>query len=102
MIDRLLFLLQRAPQLHQGDVLQLANALARDAEFLADFLQGLGLAAIEPEAGKNDLLLAFVEDGEQVADFVAQILVAQALKRRKRFEVADAKSTAPSRSVVVA
>ena len=49
-VDRALFLAQRAAQLRQRDVLQLANPLARHAKLLADFLERLRLATIEPEA----------------------------------------------------
>ena len=51
MLDRLLLLLESATELHQSDVLELADALARDAELLADLLEGLGLATIEAEPG---------------------------------------------------
>ena len=41
----LLFFLECPTQFQQGNILQLANALARDAKFLAYFLQCLGFAA---------------------------------------------------------
>ena len=88
-VDRTLFLAQRPAQFRQRDVLQLANSLAGDAELLADFLERLRLAAVKPEALENDLLLAIIEDIEQAADFVAQVLVAQKFERRLRVLVAD-------------
>ena len=88
-IDRALFLAERAAQFRQRDVLQLANALAGHAEFLADFLEGLRFAAVEAEAREDDLPLAIVEHVEQTADFVAKVLVAQQFERRLRFFVAD-------------
>ena len=88
-VDRALFLCERTAQFRERNVLQLANALARHAEFLADFLERLRLSAIETEAREDDLALAIVEHVEQPADFVAQVLVAQQLERRLRFLVAD-------------
>src|SRR5947209_1593838 len=89
MLDRLLLFLQGAAQLHQRDVLQLPDAFTRDAEFLADFLERLRFAAIESEPREDDLLFAIVQDTEQFADFVAEILVAHPLDERQRFHVAD-------------
>ena len=88
-VDRALFLAQGPAQFRERDVLQLTNTLARDAKFLADFLERLRFAAIEPEAREDDLPLAIVEHIEQAADFVAQVLVAQQLERRLRLFVAD-------------
>jgi hypothetical protein len=41
-------------KLVQSNVLDLPDALARDTKFLADFLEGLFAAAIEPEAIAQD------------------------------------------------
>src|ERR1700730_1506686 len=88
-VDRLLFLAQSAAQFRKRDVLQLANALASDAEFFADFLERLRLATVEPEALENDFFLAIVEHVEQTTDLIAKVLVAQKLKRSLRIFVAD-------------
>src|ERR1700736_404341 len=88
-VDRLLFLAQSAAQLRKRDVLQLANALASDAKFFADFLERLRLAAVEPEALENDFFLAIVEHVERTTDLIAKVLVAQKLKRSLRIFVAD-------------
>src|SRR5437588_13007972 len=81
-VDRPLFLAEGPAQLRQRNVLQLPNPLAGHTKFLADFLEGLRLAAIEPEARENDLALAIVEHVEQSAHFVPQILVAEQFERR--------------------
>src|SRR6185437_10652947 len=85
---RPLFLAQGAAQLRKRDILQLPDPLAGHAEFLADFLQRLRLAAVEPESRKDDLPLAVVEHIEQPAHFIPQILVAEQLERRLRLFVA--------------
>ena len=59
-LDWLFLLLQSTSQFHQRDVLELADALARDAEFLTDFFERLRLSAIEAEAGEDDLFLALI------------------------------------------
>src|SRR5687767_9393826 len=58
--NRVFLLLQGTAQLAQGDVLQLADALAGDAELLADFLQRAGLLPVQAEARINDLALALI------------------------------------------
>jgi tRNA U34 5-methylaminomethyl-2-thiouridine-forming methyltransferase MnmC len=73
----------------QRDVLQLANALARNAESLADFLKRLRLAAIQAKPLENNLLLAVIQYVKQTAELIAEILVAQQFKRRLRVLVAD-------------
>ena len=69
--------------------MQLTNTLARHAEFLADFLERLRFATVEPKAREDDLAFAIVEHIEQTAYFVAQILVAQQFKGRLRFFITD-------------
>src|ERR1700731_2170533 len=88
-VDRLFFLAQRATQFRKRNVLQLTNAFAGHAEFLADFLECLWLSTIETKALEDDFLLAIIEHVEQTADFVAQIFVAQQLKRRLRVLVTE-------------
>src|ERR1041384_3710669 len=88
-VDRLFFLAQRPTQLRQCNVLQLTNAFARHAVFLADFFEGLWLSAVETESLEDDFLLAIVEHVEQSTDFVTQIFVPQKLEWRLRFFVAN-------------
>src|SRR6476469_1227982 len=73
-VDRSLFFGQRATQLRQRNVLQLANTLARHPKFLPNFFERLGLAAIEAEARENNFAFAIVEHFEQTAYFVRRIL----------------------------
>src|SRR4051812_29607363 len=87
-VDRTLFLAERAAQFRQRDVLQLPDPLAGDAELLADFLEGLRFAAVEPKAGEDDFPLTIVEHVEQAAHFVAQVLVPKQLEWRLRLFVA--------------
>src|SRR5207245_11179447 len=56
------------PQLRQGLGLDLADALAGDAELLADLLEGASLAVVEPETHAHDLLLAIGELVESLGD----------------------------------
>ena len=48
-IHRALFLCERTAQFGKRNVLQLANALAGDTKFFTDFLERLGLSAVETE-----------------------------------------------------
>ena len=73
----------------KGDILKLANPLAGDPELFADFLEGLGFVAIESETGIDDFALAIVEDIEQVANLIAEILVAKLLERRLSLLITD-------------
>jgi hypothetical protein len=57
--------------------------------FLADFFERLRFAAIEAEAREDDLSSHDHRARREVADFIAQDSVAQLLKRRLRFHVAD-------------
>ena len=64
----------------QREILDLADALARDAEFLADFLQGFFRAAVEAEAVAQNGRFARVEVPDHVLQhagdgFVFQIFV---------------------------
>src|ERR1043165_5528686 len=56
-----LHFLDHFAQFFEGDVLDLADAFAGDAEFLADFLQGPLWSAVEAEAGAEDGGLADIE-----------------------------------------
>src|SRR5437762_9733257 len=60
-LDWSVFLAERAAQLRQRNVLQLANTLACDAEILTDVLERLRLSAVETETLKDDFLLPIVE-----------------------------------------
>ena len=66
----------------KGDILKLAYPLAGDPKLFSDLFEGLGFVAIESETGINDFALAIVEDIEQVANLIAEILVAKLLERR--------------------
>ena len=63
-VDGTLLLAQSAAELGERDVLLLANALARDAELLPDFLECFRFAAVQAEALKDNFLLAIIEDIE--------------------------------------
>ena len=69
--------------------MNLADAFAGDAEFFADFFEGFALAAIETEAGINDAFFSIIEDIDEIAEFVAEILVAQLFERGEGLEIAD-------------
>ena len=69
--------------------MQLTNALAGHAKFLADFLEGLRLSTVEPEPLENNFLFAIIEHIEQTPDFVAQVFIAQKFERRLRVFVTD-------------
>src|SRR5271169_2494422 len=60
------------PELAHRARLDLADALAREVEVLADLLEGARLAAVEAEAQAQDLALALVERREQPADLLGQ------------------------------
>ena len=57
--------------------MQLADTLAGHAEFATDLLECAFFATAQTEAEGDDLALARIKDIKQVADFLAQILVAQ-------------------------
>src|SRR4051794_9816227 len=63
---------QRVAQLGQGLRLDLADALAGDAELLADLLERAGLAVVEAEAEPDDLLLPVRQPGQRFHDRLAQ------------------------------
>src|SRR5438105_2244853 len=75
--QRSLLLTAGAAQLCQRNVLQLTNALPRDAKILTDIFQGLRLSTVETEALRDDFLLATVEHCDEAIHYAAQILVAQ-------------------------
>ena len=54
-LDWTFLLAQRAAKFRQRDVLQLPNALPRHAEFLPNFLERFGFAAVQPEALEHGL-----------------------------------------------
>ena len=84
-----LFLGERTAQFGERNILQLPNALPRDTKFLAYFLERLGLSAVQAEALEDDLLFAIVQNVQQPADLVTEVLITQQLKRRLRLLVAD-------------
>src|SRR4051812_18225711 len=77
------------PQFCQGNVLQLTNALARNAEIFADVFQSLRLSAVEAEPLKDDFFLAAIEHCDQAIQFGPKVFVAQEFKRRLRFLISD-------------
>ena len=58
---RRLHFLDHLAQFFQRDILDLADAFAGDAEFLADFFQRFFRAAVEAEAGAQDGRFARIE-----------------------------------------
>jgi hypothetical protein len=86
-----------AAEFSQGDILKLSNAFARDAEFHANLLEGLGFVTVESKTRVDNLALAVVEDIEQVAHLVTEILVAKLLKWCLSLFVAD---DVPERGIV--
>ena len=69
--------------------MHLADTLAGDAEFFADFLECLELLAIETETGIDDAALAFIQDIEEIADLVTEVFVAKGLIGVHRLIVTD-------------
>src|SRR5208282_5927255 len=63
------------PQLAQGEVLDLPDAFARDAEFHADFLQGFFRAAVEAEAVAQNRRFARIKMLDHVLQHVGDGLV---------------------------
>src|SRR5262249_20329070 len=88
-VDRLLLLAQGPTQLGQRDILQLPDSLSRDTEFLADFFESFRFATVQPESLEDNLSLTVVQHLQKLADFVAQVLVSEQLKRRLRIFVTD-------------
>src|SRR5579883_1594369 len=66
--DEALLALQVLAELAQGLALDLADALARQAEALADLLERLGLLVVQAEAHAQDRRLALVHLVEQGHD----------------------------------
>src|SRR5438445_12720567 len=62
----------RVPQLRHRPRLDLADALTGQVEVLADLFERARLAAVEPEAQRQDLPLALVERCEQLLDLGGQ------------------------------
>ena len=67
--------------LRQGDVLELADALAGDVESLADLLERQLVLAVEAEAQPDDLGLALVERVDHRVQVGVEILSRRALDR---------------------
>src|SRR5207248_10294706 len=72
-------------QLLEGDVLELANALARDAELLADFFERLLAASIETETVAQDRRFTRIERVHHLANQIGVRLVLELLVRRISF-----------------
>src|SRR5262249_8788343 len=79
----------RVAQLRHRAGFDLADALAREVEELADLFEGPGLATVESEAQRQDLALTFVERSEQLLDLVGQQWGGRDLERRFRRAVLD-------------
>src|SRR5512143_2043795 len=77
--------LDRAPQLLQRARLDLAHALARDAEEPARLGERARHAVVEAVADAHDLLLALAERAQQAADLlVLELQLDEALDRGRR------------------
>jgi hypothetical protein len=81
--------LEGAAEFFEGDVLELADSFAGDAEFLTDLFECFGLMAVEAEAGVDDFSFAFVEHVEQPVELVVHVAVAEDFVRRLGAVVAD-------------
>ena len=68
---------EHGAELGEGLVLNLADAFARAANLLADFLKRFRAFPVEPEAELQDQAFAFVELGEQREQTVYGFLVAE-------------------------
>jgi hypothetical protein len=68
-------LIENFSQLGQGDVLQLANPLAREAEPLADLLERLLLLAVEAESADQDFHFAIRQLADEQAQDAADVFV---------------------------
>src|SRR5581483_4588192 len=69
--------------------LDLANAFARDAEFLADFFQRMTLAVLEPKAQLQDAPFARRKGSENFLYLLAQELVGGGIRWTERGFVGD-------------
>ena len=92
MFDRLFLLLKGSAELHQRDVLQLADTLASDAELLADFLERLRLVdggvfveTVQKSAGQA-LMLSIQRDGRPMEISVVPQVVESGGKRIGRIQ----------------
>src|SRR5207245_439699 len=79
----------RVAQLRHRARLDLTDALTREVEVLADLLERARLAAVEPEAQREDLALPLVERGEELLDLVGQQRGGRDLERRLGRAVLD-------------
>src|SRR5665213_3972957 len=95
-----LFRARRVPQLAQRLRLDLANALARDVELLADLFQRVVGVHLDAEAHPQHLRLARRQRVEDVLADIAQARVDRGVGRRHRRLVLD--EVAQMRIVVVA
>jgi hypothetical protein len=77
------------PQPGKGALLDLADALAGDAEALADLLQGQWLGLAEAEVEPEHLRFAFAERAESVVDGAGKGLGVELFVRARREVVAD-------------
>ena len=75
--------------LAEGEIFQLADALAGDLEFLADFLKGQLLLAVQAEAQLDDAGFAGVEGVDHGAEVGPEIFVAESLEGTDSCFVAD-------------
>src|SRR5690606_6094036 len=76
-------------ELAEGEGLDLADALAADAEDLADLGEGVDLARADAEAHAEDLLLAGREHAQRAQDVLLEVVVDDAVHRRGRALVLD-------------
>ena len=71
-------------QLSDRLVLDLADALARDAEDLADLLERVRLAVVHAEAQAQDVCLTLCQRVEDLAERLGQQRVARGIRRARR------------------
>jgi len=81
---RLIELLDVFSQLGQSFILNLANALARDSEFLANFFERFLVVSIEPEAMAQNPLFAHIQLLQHFVNKLHVILALKILQRRMR------------------
>src|ERR1700750_2877214 len=88
--DRFLLQTERPSQFLEGDILQLPDPFARNAQSVADLLQRPPLAATEAKALSNNFFFGIVEHFEQASHLPAKVLVTERFKRSRGFFVRDA------------
>src|SRR6202166_3871543 len=81
---RLLPLGERPTQFRHGNILQLPDPLSGHSEFLSNFFESFRFDAVQPESLEDNLPLAVVQHIQELAKFVAHVLVSEQLKRRLR------------------